>query len=136
MNITNINKILLIVTIIAILSAGVLLYWQIFPRDNNYYAVMTLGGDMFFGKLHTFRGDYLTSVWTLQRNPQDSANPLSLVKFDQSAFGLEDKIELNQKNIVWKAKLKADSQVLMQIKNSPGLIQPQPQQSPLKSNIK
>ena len=125
----NINKILLATTILLVLVVGMFLSRQSWTRNDSYYAVMTLGGDLFFGKFHSLPNSYLTDVWTLQRNPQDEKNPVSLVKFDQSAFCPEDRLDLNQKNIIWKTKLKTDSQVLAQIKN-PTPIQQQPSQTP------
>jgi len=132
MNTPNVNKILLATTILLVLVVGLFLVKQVWNRDDSYYAVLTLGGDLFFGKLHHFPRARLTNVWTLQRNPQDEKNPVSLVKFEQSLWGPQDVLYLNKKNIIWKTKLKADSQVLSQMKNQPQL----QQQSPLQNIIK
>lgn len=138
MTVPGVNKILIALTVLFVLILAMLLYRQIWERDNSYYAVMTLGGDLFFGELHYFPSIRLTNVWTLQRNPQDEKNPLSLAKFDRSVWGPEDVVYLNKKNIIWKTKLKADSQVLLQMKNPPGpqlQQQPQPQQQPSENII-
>lgn len=129
----NVNKILLATTILLVLVLGSFLSWHILARNETYYAVMTSGGELFFGKLHYFPKPYLTDVWSLQRT-QDEKNPVSLVKFDQSIWGPEDILYLNKKNIIWKTKLKADSQVLTQIKNQqlqPQIQAPQFQQVPI-----
>ena len=126
---SNVNKTLLILTVLLVLVIGVILYSQKSDSpDNNFYAVMTESGELFFGELQYGRGAYLTNVWTLQRT-DDEKNPFSLVKFDQSIWGPEDKLELNEKGIVWKTKLRADSQVLAQIKNPAPLV-PQAPQAP------
>ena len=116
MNKLNVNKVLLATTILLVLVLGGFLGWQMWARNDSYYAVLTLGGDLFFGKMHSFPSSRLTDVWTLQRN-QDEKNPVSLVKFDQSYWGPEDVLYLNKKNIIWKTKLREDSQILSQIKN-------------------
>lgn len=131
--ISTVNKILFAITIVLILAIGGLLYWQMSPRTPDYYAVMTASGDLFFGEFHsTNRGFYLTNVWTVQRDPNDNKSPATLVKFSQSDLGPEDKLELNPENIIWKAKLRADSQVLSRITNPSYLkeVQPSTQQLP------
>jgi hypothetical protein len=56
-----------------------------------------------------------------------------LAKFSGAFWGPEDKIYLNEKNIVWKTKLRVDSPVVQFIKNpQTGQNQPagQPEQQP------
>jgi len=122
------NKILLIVVIILVVALGAIIYWQKFGFEKPYWAVYLDTGDMYFGKLNYFPQLSFSDVWYIQRNPQDSQNPLSISKFERVFWGPEDKLYLNEKNIVWKTKLKSDSPVLNFIKNPQLLTQPQPRQ--------
>ena len=122
------NKILLIVVIILVVALGAIIYWQKFGFEKPYWAVYLDTSDMYFGKLNYFPQLSLSDVWYIQRNPQDSQNPLSISKFERVFWGPEDKLYLNEKNIVWKTKLKSDSPVLNFIKNPQLLTQPQPRQ--------
>lgn len=122
------NKILLGLVIILVIVVGAIIYWQKFGFEEPYYAVYLDTGDMYFGKLSHFPRLSLSDVWYIQRNPQDSQEPLSISKFERVFWGPEDKLYLNEKNIVWKTKLKSDSPVLNFIKNPQTLTQPQPQQ--------
>ncbi|MEK9168346.1 MAG: hypothetical protein AAB698_00910 [Patescibacteria group bacterium] len=128
------NKILLAIVIILLIALGVVVYWQRSGFEKSYWAVYLDTGDLYFGKLSRFSKLSLNDVWFLQRNPQDTQNPLSLTKFGNAFWGPEDKIYLNEKSVVWKTKLREDSQVVQFIKN-PQAIQPQTQpqtQSPVK----
>jgi len=71
----------------------------------------------------------LNDVWFLQRNSDDAKNPLSLAKFEGVFWGPENKLYINEKDIIWKAKLREDSQVLHFIKN-PQTLQNQPSIQP------
>lgn len=120
---SKINKILLILVAVLLIALGVIIYWQKFGFEEPYYAVYLDTGDMYFGKLNYFPKLSLTDVWYIQRNPQDTQNPLSLSKFERVFWGPEDRLYLNGKNIVWKSKLKSTSPVLNFIKN-PQAVQP------------
>ena len=80
----NVNKILLAATLVLVLALVVILWREIRSPADDYYAVLTMGGDLFFGKLHRFPRMYLTDIWTIQQNPQDKENPIRLVKFEHS----------------------------------------------------
>lgn len=125
---STINKILIVLVIILFLILAGLLYWQKFGLEKPYWAVYLDTGDMYFGKLSYFPRLSLSDVWYIQRNPQDSQNPLSISKFERVFWGPEDKLYLNEKNIIWKTKLKSDSPVLNFIKNPQMISQPQPRQ--------
>ena len=126
---SKLNKILLIIVIVLLIALGVVLYWQRGGFQESYWAVYLDTGDIYFGKLHRFPKLSLSDVWFLQRNNQDAQNPFSLAKLEQAFWGPEDKIYLNEKNIVWKAKLRKESQVLQSIKSS-AAVQSQPSQQP------
>mgnify|MGYP001565601762 CR=1 FL=1 len=116
---SKLNKILLTIIVILLIIFGVVIYWQKvgFKNEPSYWAVYTASGDIYFGKLSWFPKMSLSNVWYLQKNTQDAQNPFSLARFKQSAWGPEDKIYLNRKNIIWKARLDENSQVLKFIKN-------------------
>ncbi|MDP3015022.1 MAG: hypothetical protein Q8N28_01245 [bacterium] len=122
----NINKILLAIVIILLIALGAVVYWQRSGFEKSYWAVYLDTGDLYFGKLSSFPKLSLSDVWFLQRNPQDTQNPLSLTKFGNAFWGPEDKIYLNEKSVAWKTKLREDSQVVQFIKN-PQTVQPQTQ---------
>jgi len=124
---SKINKILFILLIVLIVALAVVLYWQRGGFKESYWAVYLDTGDLYFGKLTRFPKLALTDVWFIQRNSQNTQNPFSLVKFEQAFWGPEDKIYLNEKDIVWKARLRENSQVLQSIKSSPA-VQAQPSQ--------
>ncbi len=133
---SKLNKILLAVVVILLVALGVVIYWQKVGFEKPYWAVYLDTGDLYFGKLNRFPKLSLTDVWFLQRNLNDQKNPLSLAKFAGAFWGPEDRVYLNEKNIVWKAKLREDSQVVQFVKNpqtgqnqqpAQPSVQPQPQ---------
>jgi len=130
---SKLNKILLIISIILFIALAVVIYWQIYLQKSGleepYWAVYLNTGDLYFGKLNKFPKLSLSDVYFIQRNPNDQQNPFSLAKFNQAFWGPEDKIYLNEKNIVWKTKLRNNSQILQFIKN-PAAVQAPPLQQP------
>jgi len=112
------NKILLVIAILLFVVLGLTLYWQLGGFKQSYWAVYLNTGDLYFGQLHRFPTLSLSDVWFIQRNAQDTTNPFTLVKFEQAFWKPENKIYLSEKDIVWKAKLQADSPILDTIKNS------------------
>ena len=112
------NKILLALVVILLIALAAVIYWQKVGFEKPYWAVYLNTGDLYFGKLNYFPKLSLSDVWFIQRDPQDSSNPLSLVKFEQVFWGPENKIYLYDKNIIWKTRLKKDSPVIQFIKNS------------------
>jgi len=113
---SKLNKILLAIVIILLVVLGIVVYWQNVGFERRYWAVYLDTGDIYFGKFHGFPRISLTDVWFLQRNPQNEQ--VSLAKFGEASWGPEDKIYLSRKSIVWKTKLREDSQVVQFIKNS------------------
>lgn len=115
---SKLNKILLVAVIILFIALGIVLYWQLDGFKQSYWAVYLNTGDLYFGQLNRFPTLSLSDVWFIQRNAQDTANPFTLVKFEQAFWKPENKIYLSEKDIVWKAKLQDDSPILDTIKNS------------------
>ena len=76
-----------------------------FP-SNSYYAVYTITGDIYFGKLSYFPRLSLSDVYLLQipKNGEKISSPV-LLRFSDALWGPEDKIYLNEKNIIWKTKV-------------------------------
>jgi hypothetical protein len=122
----GLNKILLGIIIVLVLVLCVVIYWQKVGFESPYWAVYMDTGDLYFGKLSWFPRFSLSDVYYLQRNPDDQQNPLSLSKFTGAFWGPEDRIYLNEKNIVWKVKLKKDSPVANFIKNPTAQVEPAP----------
>lgn len=120
----KLNKILLAAVIVLMVILAVLLYWQNFQKsDSDYWAVYLLTGDIYIGKLSYFPRLHLSDVWFFQKT-DDAQNSLSLAKFNKVFWGPEDKLYLNEKQIIWKSKLSETSQVITYIKN-PQAAQPQ-----------
>jgi len=115
---SKLNKILFAFAIALIVVLGLTLYWQLIGFKQSYWAVYLNTGDLYFGQLNRFPTLSLTDVWFIQRNTQNTTNPFTLVKFEQTFWKPESKIYLSEKDIVWKARLQADSPILDAIKNS------------------
>jgi len=74
--------------------------------SNSYYAVYTTNGDIYFGKLSYFPRLSLSDVYLLQiPKTAEKISPPVLLHFSDAVWGPEDKIYLNEENIVWKAKV-------------------------------
>ena len=125
---SKLNKILVGVVGILLVALGIVIYWQKVGFEKPYWAVYLDTGDLYFGKLNKFPKLSLSDVYFLQRNPNDQQNPLSLAKFSQAFWGPEDRVYLNEKNVVWKAKLREDGQVVQFIKNPQASQNQQPAQ--------
>ncbi len=113
----KLNKILIGIIFILLLIFGAVIYWQKVGFERTYWAVYLDTGDIYFGKLNLFPRLSLSDVWFLQRNADDTQNYLSIAKFDDAFWEPQDKIYINEKNIIWRAKLREDSQVLSFIKS-------------------
>ncbi len=130
-SISRVNKILLAAVVALLIALSGILYWQKSGFEKPYYAVYLNTGDIYFGKISNFPKFSLSDAWYIQRNPQDAQNPMSLAKFEQSFWGPGDKLYLNEDSIIWKAKLREDSQVLNFIKNPQQAQAQQPAQGQL-----
>jgi len=114
----KLNKILIGAITILLLVFGAVIYWQKVGFERSYWAVYLNTGDIYFGKLSLFPRFSLSDVWFLQRNADDAQNYLSIAKFDDAFWGPQDKIYINEKNIIWKTKLREDGQVFGFIRSS------------------
>lgn len=111
------NKILLAIIIVLAVALVAIIYWQKVGFNRNYWAVYLDTGDLYFGKLNYFPKLSLSDAYLLQRNEQNQQNPFSISKFSNAFWGPEERIYINKDNIVWKTKLKNDSQIVNFIKN-------------------
>ena len=111
------NKILLAIIIVLAATLVAIIYWQKVGFNRNYWAVYLDTGDLYFGKLNYFPKLSLSDAYLLQRNEQNQQNPFSVSKFSNAFWGPENKLYINKDNIVWKTKLKKDSQIVNFIKN-------------------
>jgi hypothetical protein len=119
------NKILLTIIIVLAAALVAIIYWQKVGFNRSYWAVYLDTGDLYFGKLSFFPKLSLSDAYLLQRNEQNKQNPFSVSKFSNAFWGPEDKIYINKENIVWKTKLKDDSQIINFIKNPQSAISSQ-----------
>jgi len=119
------NKILLTIIIVLAVALVAIIYWQKVGFNRNYWAIYLDTGDLYFGKLNYFPKLSLSDAYLLQRNEQNQQNPFSISKFSNAFWGPEDKIYINKENIVWKTKLKDDSQIINFIKNPQSAISSQ-----------
>jgi hypothetical protein len=111
---SKLNKILIVlVLVLAVVLAGVF-YWQKVGFEKPYWAVYVNDGNVYFGKISHFPKFVLNDVWFLQ----NSANSpeLTISKFNEAVWGPGDKLYINQDNIIWKIKLREDSQLLTRFK--------------------
>ncbi|MBI3638636.1 hypothetical protein HY227_02745 [Candidatus Wolfebacteria bacterium] len=118
------NKILLIAVIVLIIVFGVILFLKSGANfsglfsGSSYWAVYMTTGDVYFGKLHYFPKLSLTDVWFLDRTSGDPQNPIKVSEFNKAFWGPDGRLYLNEKNILWKVKMRPDSQVVEYIKNN------------------
>ena len=108
----NINKILLVSVIVLLLVLVGFVYWQKVGFQGNYYAVYLETGDLYLGRLNKFSRYSLTDIYYIQRNPDNSQQPLTLQRLDQVFWQPENKIKFNPEKVVWMAKLKSGSDVM------------------------
>lgn len=107
---SKLNKILLILlAVLIVVSAGVI-YWQKADFEKPYYAIYMNDGNVYFGKISHFPRFVVTNVWFLQGG--SGLSELTVSRFSESIWGPEDKMYVNPDNIIWKTKLKKDSQLL------------------------
>jgi len=124
----KINKVLLLIVIVLAAVLVGIVYWQKVGFKKSYWAVYLDTGDLYFGQLSFFPKFSLKDAYLLQKNVNDQQNPYSVSKFSNAFWGPEDRIYLNKDNVIWKAKLKDDSQVVNFIQN-PQTTAPQNQQN-------
>lgn len=108
----KINKVLLVLVVVLLVALAVVVYWQKIGFRGSYHAVYLETGDLYLGRLSRFSRYSLTDVYFIQRNPDNSQQPLTLQRLDQVFWQPENKIKLNRERVVWTAKLKPGSDVM------------------------
>lgn len=126
----------ILVVVLVVVLAGWWV-WKLFIAPPTFHAVALVSGEIYFGELQRFPSFGLKQVYTIQVNPQNQENPLSIQRFKNVFWGPEDFIKINRENILWIAKLDSDGQLAQLLINNPNLLpqqpasgQPQPQQLP------
>lgn len=123
---SKVNSILLVLVIVLVVALGGVLYWQKGGFEEKYSAVYLNTGDIYFGKLSRFPRMTLSDVWFLQKG-SDAQQGFGLSKFEKAFWGPEDKMSINDENVIWVTELKTDSEVVQAIKN-PQLMAPTQQE--------
>jgi hypothetical protein len=124
------NKVLLVAVIVLFVALIGLVVWNFFINKSPYYAVFLRTGDIYFGKLVRFPYFGLKNVYTIQVNPQNQQNPVSIQKFSNVFWGPEDWLKLNREEVVWMTRLREDSQLVQLFKTNPNLTPPPQAQQP------
>lgn len=97
---------------------------------SPYSAVYMSTGDVYFGEFSRFPKPHIKNVYLLQRAVDQGNNPqLQIVPLKSVFWAPGDTLYLNGKNIVFWARLRADSQVAKIIED-PSLLQGGGQQLP------
>jgi len=119
----NKNTLILVLAVL-ILAIAVFIVWggKNISFQRPYYAVYLRTGDMYFGHLCRFPRLALTDVYFLQQTQNEGKVGLILQKFEQAAFAPENKMELSRSNVVWVARLQANSQVVQFIEGRSSLV--------------
>ncbi|MCL5017377.1 MAG: hypothetical protein M1155_01800 [Patescibacteria group bacterium] len=120
---SKLNKILLAIVIVLLVVLAFMLWKPDVAKmvsGGSYYAVYLTSGDLYFGKMVWYSPDVLTDVYLIQTNQATSKDQpqLKLVKFSDAVWGPSDELKINEKDILWKTKLSANSQVLKLINGS------------------
>lgn len=110
----TLNKILLALIILLIVALGALVYVQKGLWEKPYYAVYLSTGDLYFGQL---AGNYLSNALLLQQSDKNGTQSVVLSEFKKAFWGPDGGVALNPEQIVWKAKLGGESQIIEFIKN-------------------
>lgn len=108
------NKILIILAAILLIAFVAVIYRQKFGFEKPYYAVYMSDGNIYFGKISNFPKFALTDVWILQGSGNSSE--LTVSKFNEAVLGPDNKMFINSDNMIWKTKLRDDSQLLARFK--------------------
>lgn len=100
------------------------------PIDTTkYQAVFFTNGQVYFGKLHQYNGDYLklTDIYYLQtqassdgesQNPQETSteqNNVQLIKLGEEIHGPEDEMIISKDQVLFYENLKTDGKVAQSI---------------------
>ncbi len=95
------------------------------PKGGSYQAVFLTNGQVYFGKMKSTSGNYVTlkDVFYIQSNPQQagasaSPNPqLALVQLGNEIHGPESQMQIANDQVIFWENLKSDSKVVQAINN-------------------
>ncbi len=127
------KQVVSILIIVAVLVAlGVWIGLSVFssrvPNPSGvspYTALYMTTGDIYFGKFSKFPEPHMTDVWFLQRSTtQNNQQQFGIVPFGTAFWGPVDDVHFSSNQILFRARLRNDSQVVKLMEN-PSLIQQQ-----------
>lgn len=112
----------MVLVILLVLVLAGWLAWESFFAPPTFHAVSLVTGDVYFGQLVRFPSFGLKQVYTIQVNPQDEANPLSIQRFQNIFWGPEDFVKINRNNVAWTVKLDSRGQLAQLLRSNPDLL--------------
>jgi len=119
------NLTLLIIIIILVILIVGWVVWKLIAGPQ-YSAVYFSTGELYFGKVVRFPSYGLKQAYSMQVNPQNEENPLSVQRFKNIFWGPEDFVRINRDNIIWTVKLDSEGRMAKLLEQNPDLA---PQQS-------
>jgi hypothetical protein len=114
-----------VLLLISLIAAGVFYFDAV--AGHPYVAVQMTNGDMYFGRLYRFPKLQLGNVYVIQPMADQSDTTktiLQVVPLDSITFWGPDKLELNDEQIVFIAKVGENSQVMNAIQGIRSAAQP------------
>ena len=120
------NLIILLVLVLVLLALGIAVGMMMKGGEgaSAYSAVYLTTGDIYFGKLSWFPHPHMTNVWLLQRGVDAQNQPqLGVTPFKNAVWAPTDEITFSEKQIIFWARLRSDSQVVQGFEN-PQSLQP------------
>ncbi len=83
---------------------------------SEYSAVYLVSGDLYFGKMKWFPHPHLEDVWYVDRGTQNTQ--AGIAPFRTVFWGPSDELYISPKQVLWRTRLKADSQVVRALENN------------------
>lgn len=112
-----------IVTLIIVAGVIAGLYWYNHRNDqvimnDRYQVIYLLTGQVYFGKLQSITGEYLTlkNVYTLENNTAEAnANDTNILQVSRQVYGPEDSMAIRADQVQFWQNLRSDSKVAQAI---------------------
>jgi hypothetical protein len=124
---SKIAWVLIGVLFVAIVATAYMYSTTVFGSKNNatYQAVFLANGQVYFGKIISDKGGYITlnNIYYLQavqpiQGSSAESQPFSLVKLGKELHGPADIMYINKSQVLFYEDLRADSNVVKTIENS------------------
>lgn len=110
----TLNKILIAFVVLLVVVLGFFVYTQRDLFEKPYYAVYLSTGDLYFGQLS---GNHLNNVIFIRQTGENEGQGVGIGEFREAFWGPEGGIILNPAQVVWRAKIGKESQIIEFIKN-------------------